>query len=89
MHADLARLHDYETREDLENYVVVLKKVIGLFDSAIHEPLTRTMGNYLQVTGGRLANIHKSEWEKENAERMTCANNQAERSFATALFALS
>ncbi len=79
----VARLREYETREDLESYVVVLKKVLGLFGSAIHESLTRTMGNYLAVTNGRLANCHKSEWEKEIAGRMTCTNNQAESPFAT------
>ena len=81
---DLARLREYyETRETLENYVVVLKKFLGLFGSAIHESLTRTMGNYLEVTNGRLANSHKSEWEKEIAGRMTCTNNQAKSPFAT------
>jgi hypothetical protein len=41
------------------------------------------MGKYLQVTGGRLANVHKSAWEKEIAGRMTCTNNAAESPFAT------
>ena len=60
-----------------------MKKVFHLFGAAIHESLTRTMGKYLQVTGGRLANIHKSEWEKEIAGRMACTNNAAESPFAT------
>ncbi len=62
----------------------VLKKVFKLFGAAIHESLTRTMGKYLQVTGDRLANVHKSAWEKEIAGRMTCTNNAAESPFATA-----
>jgi hypothetical protein len=83
MQTDLARLREYESREDLESYVVVLKKVLRLFGSAIQESLTRTMDNYLEVTNGRLANGHRSEWEKEIAGRMTCTNNAAESPFAT------
>ena len=70
-------------REDLESYVAILKKVLGLFGAAIHESLTRTMGNYLEVTNGRLANGHKTKWENEIAGRMTCTNNAAESPFAT------
>jgi hypothetical protein len=55
----------------------------AVFGSAIHESLTHTMGNYLEVTNGRLANSHKSELEKEIAGRMTCTNNQAKSPFAT------
>ncbi len=63
--------------------MAVLQKVMGLFGAAIHESLTRTMGHYLEVTNGRLANEHKTEWEKEIAGRMTCTNNAAESPFAT------
>jgi hypothetical protein len=66
-------------RKDIQSYDVILKKVFGLFGAAIHESLTQTMGKYLQVTGGLLANNHKSEWEREIAGRMTCTNNHAER----------
>ena len=82
--ADLEVLRSYGTRKDIDTYVVVLKEVFCLFGAAIHESLTRTMGNYLQVTGGELAHNHKSQWEmKEIAGRMTCTNNGAESSFAT------
>ena len=81
--ADLQVLRSYATRKDIDTYVVVLKEVFRLFGAAIHESLTRTMGNYLQVTGGELANGNKSQWEKEIAGRMTCTNNGAESPFAT------
>jgi hypothetical protein len=35
------------------------------------------------VTGGRLANSNKSDWEKDIAARMICTNNPAEGPFAT------
>jgi hypothetical protein len=41
------------------------------------------MGQYLEVTGGRLANSNKSDWEKDIAARMICANNPTEGPFAT------
>ncbi len=81
--ADLEVLRSYGTRKDIDTYVVVLKEVFSLFGAVIHESLTRTMGNYLQVTGGELANGNKSQWEKEIAGRMACTNNGAESPFAT------
>ena len=81
--ADLATLRAYEAREDIENYRIVLQEVLCLFGQAIHESLTRTMGEYLEVTGGRLGNEHKNEWEKDIASRMLCTNNPAESPFAT------
>jgi hypothetical protein len=42
--ADLAILRAYESREDIESYVVVLKKIFNLFGAAMHESLTRTLG---------------------------------------------
>jgi hypothetical protein len=81
--ADLATLRAYESRQDLEAYVNVLREVLALFGKGIHESLTRTMGQYLEVTGGRLANRNKSEWEKDIAARMICTNNPAEGPFAT------
>jgi hypothetical protein len=41
------------------------------------------MGNYLEATGGCLANRHKNAWEKDIAARMICTNNAAEGPFAT------
>ena len=49
----------------------------------MHESLTRTMGNYLEATGGLLSNKNKSPWEKDIAARMSCTNNAAEGPFAT------
>ena len=83
MKADLATLRAYESRQDLEAYVAVLREVLALFGKGIHESLTRTMGQYLEATGGRLANSNKSNWEKDIAARMICTNNLAEGPFAT------
>ncbi len=54
--ADLVTLQKYRDREDLETYTVVLKEVFHLFGQAIHESLTRTMGAYLEATGGTYQN---------------------------------
>ncbi len=67
----------------METYTEVLKKVLNLFGEGMHESLTRTMGEYLEVTGGRLSNSNKSEWEKDIASRMIGSNNPAESPFAT------
>ena len=63
--------------------MTVLKEVLHLFGDAIHESITRTLGEYLEATGGRLRNSLKSEWEKDIASRMICNNNPAESPFAT------
>ncbi len=81
--ADLATLRAYESRQDLEAYVALLREVLEVFGKGIHESLTRTMGQYLEVTGGRLANSNKSDLEKDIAARMICTNNPAEAPFAT------
>ncbi len=49
----------------------MLKTVFEVFGKGIHESLTRTMGNYLEVSGGRLANSNKNAWEKDIAARMS------------------
>ncbi len=59
--ADITLLRAYETREDIESYGVILKKVFRLFGEAIHESLTRTLGQYLEATGGKLANSKKKQ----------------------------
>jgi hypothetical protein len=61
----------------------VLREVLAVFGKAIEESLTRTMGQYLEVTGGQLANTNKSDWDKDIAARMVCTNNHAEGPFAT------
>jgi hypothetical protein len=58
--ADLVTLQKYRDREDLETYTVVLKEVFHLFGQAIHESLTRTMGAYLEATGGAYQNKQKT-----------------------------
>ena len=76
-------LRRYEEREDVETYRVVLMEVLNLFGEGIKESLTRTMGAYLESTGGRQSNANKTEWEKEITSRMICTNNPAESPFAT------
>ena len=80
---DIAMLRAYLEREDVDSYVLVLKKVLSLFGLAIHESLTRTLGKFLDATGGTQANCMKTEWEKDIASRMVCTNNGAESPFAT------
>ncbi len=41
------------------------------------------MGDYLEATGGQLANNQKTQLEKDVASRMVCTNNLAEGPFAT------
>jgi hypothetical protein len=60
----------YEEREDIDTYKVVLIEVLHLFGEAIKESLTRTMGRYLEATGGRQSNANKTEWEKDITSRM-------------------
>ena len=81
--ADLQKLRAYETRQDVERYKEVLTKVLSLFGEGMQESLTRTVGEYLEATGGLLANSNKSEWEKQIASRMIGTNNPAESPFAT------
>ena len=68
---------------DIDVYLPVLLDILKLFGEAIHESLTRTMGDYLEATNGHLRNSTKTEWEKEVASRMVCTNNNAEGPFAT------
>jgi hypothetical protein len=82
--ADLLILRKYETREDIASYTVILKEVFHLFGEAIHESLTRTMGQYLEASTGVLQNKNKTQWEREIASRMLCTNNAAESPFGTA-----
>jgi hypothetical protein len=76
-------LRAYENREDIEVYLPVLLDILRLFGEAIHESLTRTMGEYLEATNGQLRNSTKTDWEIEVASRMVCTNNHAEGPFAT------
>ena len=41
--------------DDKEKYIPVLKKIFHLFGEGIHESLKRTMGDYLEATGGSMA----------------------------------
>ncbi len=57
--ADLEHLRSYQTREDIGVYQTVVMEVFKLFGEGIQESLARTMGDYLEATGGVLANSKK------------------------------
>ena len=78
----LAILRKYRTKSDLEEYVLVLKKVLRLFGEAVHESLTRTMGDYLEATNGAKTNASFEDWELQRATKLKATNNDAERPFA-------
>lgn len=78
---DLAELRQYETREDIDNYEPVLKEILNLFGQAIIISLQRTMGKYLQSTGGIYRNELREEWELEKVSQLLSHNNAAERPF--------
>ena len=78
----MAELWQYETREDKANYEAVLREVLSLFGQAIHTSLERTMGKYLQSTGGIYRNEAREEWELEKMCQLLSHNNAAERPFA-------
>jgi hypothetical protein len=80
--ADLAELREYETREDMANYEAGLCEVLSLFGQAIHTSLERTMGKYLQSTGGIYRNEARAKWELDKVCQLLSHNNAAERPFA-------
>ena len=65
--ADLLELRQYETREDITNYEPVLREILALFGQAT---LERTMGKYLQSTGGIYRNEAREEWELEHVSQL-------------------
>lgn len=79
---DLAELRLYEVREDLEKYEPVLRKVLHLFGNGILKSLERTMGKYLQSTGGIYRNELRADWELDDVAKLLSHNNAAERPFA-------
>ena len=73
--------------DDKEKYIPVLKKIFHLFGEGIHESLKRTMGEYLEATGGSMAESKLEPWVKARAVQLIAHNNHAERPFAvTKLF---
>ncbi len=80
--AELLELRQYETREDITNYEPVLREILALFGQAVHTSLERTMGKYLQSTGGIYRNEAREEWELEHVSQLLAHNNAAERPFA-------
>jgi hypothetical protein len=56
----------------------VLREILCLFGQAIKTSLERTMGKYLQSTGGVYRNDLREEWELENVSKLLSHNNAAE-----------
>jgi hypothetical protein len=79
--ADLGELKQFERREDITTYEPVLREIMGLFGQAINTSLERTMGKYLQSTGGIYRNELREEWELEKVSHLLSHNNAAERPF--------
>ncbi len=81
---DFAELRSYETREDFVTYEPILKEILSLFGQAIKTSLERTMGKYLQSTGGIYRNDVREDWELAKVSKLLAHNNAAERPFAVA-----
>jgi hypothetical protein len=79
---DLEELRSFRRREDICNYEPVLREILCLFGQAIKTSLERTMGKYLQSTGGIYRNDLRESWELEKVSRLLAHNNAAERPFA-------
>ena len=72
----------YRKKTDLEPYLTVLVKVLNLFGEGIHESLSRTMGDYLEATGGGKTNASLTDFQRARSKKLKCHNNNAERPFA-------
>jgi hypothetical protein len=79
---DLEELRSFRRREDIGNYEPVLREILCLFGQAIKTSLERTMGKYLQSTGGIYRNDVRESWELEKVSQLLAHNNAAERPFA-------
>jgi hypothetical protein len=79
---DLEELRNFRTREDICNYEPVLREILSLFGQAINTSLERTMGKYLQSTGGIYRNEVRESWELEKVSQLLAHNNAAERPYA-------
>jgi hypothetical protein len=77
---DLLRAHG--SRGDTDKFTPILKNVLAIGGAAIHESLTRTMGDYLEATNGRYAESKLEPWMKARASDLLSHNNHAERPFA-------
>jgi hypothetical protein len=75
-------LRQFQTREDHESYEPFLREILSLFGQGIKTSLERTMGKYLENTGGIYRNSIREEWELEKVSKLLAHNNAAERPFA-------
>ena len=72
----------FGNRNDKEKYIPVLKNKFHLSGEGIHESLKWTMGDYLEATGGSMAESQLQPWMKVRAVQLIAHNNHAERPFA-------
>ncbi len=79
-------LRQYQTREDKIAYEPILIEILTLFlfGQGIKTSLERTMGKYLESTGGIYRNSIREEWKLEKVSKLLAHNNAAERPFAVA-----
>ena len=75
-------LREFRTKEDCAEYTIILKEVFAEFGASIRVSLERTMGKYLESTGGELASSKLEQWQKDALKKAVCHNNHAERTFA-------
>ncbi len=80
---NLDELRQFQTREDKITYEPILIEILSLFgQKGIKTSLERTMGKYLESTGGIYRNAIRKDWELEKVSKLLAHNNAAERPFA-------
>jgi hypothetical protein len=79
---DLARIDNFNLRDDNAAYTEILREVLKCFGCGIIDSLEYTMKHYIKQTGGKLCNDNREEWENDAIAHMVSHNNYAERPFA-------
>ncbi len=78
---DVLALRLDATREDSEQYTIIVRAVLDCFGKGIIDSLEFTMKDYLRQTDGPLRNDLRESWETKAVAQMICHNNYAERPF--------
>jgi hypothetical protein len=79
---DLTRIGNYNSREDKDTYIGILREVLKCFGCGVIESLEYTMKHYIKQTNGEICNDNREDWEKQAVQQMVSHNNYAERPFA-------